>query len=377
MKKDTFFSRLRCSIKYNYCKYIPLVVLLIMAVIMLSSCSSIDRKDDAVRIKRNIDNKYNVRKDSKGNQHYRNGTTLNGTVLKVLQETTPNSCPVMDTTTYKSRYFVIFLDSLAESMDEIEKIPIEDVELIGQSDALSSKINNKYNNINWFENFNNPLDPRSIREVPVDSIYFSNCPGEMDCNCNPLSIALQCPDCKYKGYFVEIRGCYAVYDDRGANNQVISRENYYAEIAFGYRWDNFGLGLMLSSGIPIYNLQTGEDFLRPLVMIHGRMQMEKFWCMFPYIYGQLGFAVDYHSLKFLSNDNTIDGIPAPGGLCPSVGLGIGLDIPLPGCPFDLSADFGYKLLRVGQEYDTGLWGKFISSRIVDMFALRIGITLGY
>lgn len=363
----------------SWCNFMPYIVIIILALMVLSSCSSVQRKDDAVRIKKDKDRNYNILQIDEENQTKRDGSTLRGTVLRIIKETRPNSCPVMDTTTYSNKFFVEFLDKKAGD-NNLELIPLEDVELIGQKEALRSKLSNRYNNINWFENFNDPLDPRSLREVPVDSFYISNCPGEIDCNCNPLSLALKCPDCDYASYFVELRAAYAVYDDININNQSLGRDSYYGEAAFGYRWNSWGLGLMVSTGVPVFNSKIGTDIWRPIAMLHGRKQFDKFLCMYPFVYAQLGFALDVETTRLFSNCDCDCGIQLPSAnisLPLSYGFGAGLDIPLPFCMFDVSLDMGYKSVLIGETFNTLLFNNVSDSRRIHMFVLRLGITLGY
>ena len=386
-------SKIMCRLKskflpFSWCSAGPYIVILILLLMVLASCSSIDRKDDAVRIKKESENRYSQRKAQNDRIVQRDGTTLRGTVLKIIQETTPNSCPVMDTTTFSSRYYVLFLDANAGEMSEAERIPIENVELIGQKPELREKLKNRHNNINWFENFNDPLDPRSVREVPVDSFFINNCPDVFDCNCNPLSIALElnCPDCTYKNYFTEIRGSYAVYNDLNANGFPEGREAYYAEFVQGYRFGKWGIGIMTSTGIPVYNSKVeGQDINRPLIMLHGRRQFDKFLCMFPFVYGQLGFAYDRHTVQLFNAsfcddcaEGDADCFSLPSVSIPwSYGFGVGVDIPLPFCFFDVSFDLGYKSIAIGEAYNSMLFNNVNDSRRINMLVFRLGITLGY
>lgn len=379
-------QKIICKIKsrflpFSLCSLMPYIVVLILILMVLSSCSTIDRKDDAVRIKSGKESLFNQRKDKNGNITKRDGTTLRGTVFRIVRQTSPNSCPANDTTTFSSKYSVLFLDSQAGSLDDVERIPLENIDPVGIKPELKEKLSNKYDNINWFENFNDPLDPRSIREVPVDSIFINTCPDIRDCNCNPLSIALElnCPDCKYKNYFVELRGGFAVYNDKNSDGLPIGRDAYYGELAFGYRWDRWGIGLMASTGVPVYNSITDADLLRPLLLFHGRYQFDKVLCMFPFVYGQLGFTMDVQSLGlFSANTCDLPDVSLPEVSLPiSYGFGIGLDIPLPFCLFDLSFDLGYKSVLVGETFNTPLFSNVSDSRRIYMFVFRLGVTLGY
>ncbi len=375
-------EKIRCQINAKYprlslCRLMPFIFFAILLIMILSSCSSIDRKDDAVRIKKGHENKYSILKDKDGNSYKRDGNTLRGTVFKVIEITQPKSCPVSDTTTYSKRYEVLFLDARSKCMSEAQRIPIEDIDFIGQTEEIKSKFYNKYKNINWFENFNDPLDPRAIREVPVDSIYISFCPETRDCNCNPLGI--DCPTCNYKNYFTEIRGGYAVYDDINVNNPLIGRDSYFGEIAFGYRSGKTGVGLSLSSGVPVYNSKTGEDIRRPILMLHTRQQFGRVLCMFPFMYAQMGVALDKQSSNIFNFNSCDDNDISLPSLCfpLSYGFGMGLDVPLPICLFDLSFDIGYKSIAIGESHNTMFYNGVTSSRRVNMLIFRLGITLGY
>lgn len=377
--ENKFVCKLKSKfLPLSWCTLGPYIVILFLLLMVLASCSSIDRKDDAIRIKKNKELYYSQRKDNSKNVFKRDGTTLRGTVLKVIQETKPNSCPLEDTTTFANNYFVLFLDAQAGSLDEIERIPIEHIELIGQKPELRDKLKNRYDNINWFENYNDPLDPRAVREVPVDSLFRDTC---QDCNCNPLSLALElnCPDCEYKNYFVELRGAYAVYNDKNSDGLPVGRDAYYAEIATGYRWNNWGFGIMASTGVPVYNSKTGLDLYRPLMLLHGRYQFEKTLCMVPFVYSQFGFTLDVESLDlFSASACELPDVSLPNVCLPiSYGFGVGLDIPLPSCIFDLSLDLGYKSVLVGETFNLPLFNNVSDSRRINMLVFRLGITLGY
>jgi hypothetical protein len=380
--KDKILCKMKSSfLPFSICNITPYIVIIILLLMVLSSCSTIERKDDAVRIKSGKENKFREYKDKNNNVISRDGTTLRGTVYKILQETTPNSCPIVDTTSFSSKYYVIFLDEQANSESQIEKIPIEVIDLIGQKLELAEKLNNRYNNINWFENFNDPLDPQAIREVPVDSFFINNCPEVIDCNCNPISVALElnCPDCEYKNYFLELRGGYSVYTDRNSAGLPIGRDSYYGELALGYRNDSWGIGIMASTGVPVYNSRTDEDLFRPLLMLHGRKQFDEILCMFPFAYAQFGFTMDAQSLDlFKAYSCELPDVNLPKVSLPiSYGFGFGVDIPLPMCLFDISFDLGYKSVLVGETFNTLLFNNVSDTRRINMLVFRLGITLGY
>ncbi|MDX9789450.1 MAG: hypothetical protein RBT61_01330 [Candidatus Kapabacteria bacterium] len=389
MKADKYCKNKSCETPLSLCSIIQYLIVFVLFLMFMASCSTIERKDDAVRIKIGLENQYTSRKTKDDILVKRDGTTLRGTVFRIIQETTPNSCPIVDTTTFSSKYSVIFLDSDAGTMTEAERIPLNNIELVGQKTEMIERLGmNRYGNINWFENFNDPLDPRSVREVPVDSFFVNTCPDAFDCNCNPLSMALElnCPDCEYENYFTEIRGGYAVYDDRNSNGVLTGREAYLAEIVHGYRSGQWGIGISLSTGVPVYNSKVeGEDILRPLIMLHGRKQFDKFLCMYPFVYGQLGFAIDEQTRRLFSagfcgdcTDDNVDCFALPRASLPlSFGFGVGMDIPLPFCIFDVSVDLAYKSIVIGETYNTILYNNVSDSRRINMLVFRIGVTLGY
>lgn len=357
-----------------------------------ASCSSFQRQDDAVRIKPDKAEKYDILFDTDSSViGTRNGNTLRGTVIGILKKTYANDCPADEFTKYTTRDYVLFLDSLSEDVENIEQIPLEDVELIGTK--LPDLPENDYGNINWFENFNNPLDPRNIREVRVDSVYIDTCSVDY-CDCAPLSVnvrypelnlRLECPDCDYSWYFLELRGGYAVYDDVNPDKLTIGRDGYLGEAAFGARFGRYGLGLAVSSGVPIYNSLTEGDIYRPVTMLHGRYHFDKIACMIPFAYGQFGMSIDEFSLD-LFKVSVCDGCKSNIEVEPpnadisipvSWGFGIGLDIPNYTCLFDLSFDLGFRSLAVGQPMVFGGFANLPTKRRINMLVLRMGITFGY
>jgi hypothetical protein len=359
---------------------------------LIVSCSSFKRSDEAIRIKSSANHKYHELFDRDSNfVAIRNSNTLRGTVLKIVEVTKPVDC-TPENKLFETQKYVVFLDSLQPDKKSLEMIPIEDIDLVGPK--LHDLPPNEHGNINWFENFNNPLDPSTIREVPVEKI---NIPckdtNTKFCDCSPLILpTLQCPDCDYKSYFVELRGGIAAYRDRKLTDidmiqQVYEgRSAYFGDIAAGYRAENWGLGVVFSSGVPIYNSFVGDDFYRPFALLHGRWHFAEFFCMRPFLFGEFGLAVDDITLdlfrvaicedcndKIRIEDKSKFDVSIP----ISWGLGAGLDIPLPYCWFDLSFDIGYRSLAIGEYVETSGFSNVPSKRRVNMFFFRLGITLGY
>jgi len=132
------------------------ILLLIISVLLVSSCSSVPKSDDVVRIKPEHSKQWEQFNGPKG-PVIRNGNALRGTVLNITKEVIVN-CETKDTTT---SYFINFLDSLANSnMSYVEKIPLEHAILVGQITPNLQK--NQFENINYFENYSNPLNQKNF-----------------------------------------------------------------------------------------------------------------------------------------------------------------------------------------------------------------------
>jgi len=356
----------------------------ILLAMFLASCSNFYHRNDAVIIKIDSAYKYSQNPYTK---EYRNGSALRGTVLKVLKSTEPDSCPVNPHTKFITKTYVVFVDSLSgDDEDKTEFIPIEDVVLVGQLAGLPE---NKWNNINLFENYNNPSRVKDIRAVPVDSVFDDNCDNV--CGCRPFNMNLpdmnfSCPPRFYPWFFAELRAGYASYNDE-KNSESIGRSSFFGELAFGARFGNkkqWGLGLAVNYGIKSYNSYTGEDIARSAAMFHGRWQStsDKFlgFCMKPFFYGQLGLSIDDLSMdltKFFFNRECQDRLSAYLPLINltlpvSAGIGVGLDIPVSPVT-DISVDIGFRSVSFGE---TILVGGFLAptGRNVNMFVARAGIT---
>lgn len=361
------------------------LLLIIVVALFSSNCSRFQRMDDAIRIKPDSASKYNRNPFT---NDIRNGSTLRGTVLKVLVANIPDSCPVTSSTKFTSKTSIVFLDSLTKDEDNLEYIPIEDVFLVGQNTNLPM---NEYGNINLFENFNDPAKMRRIREVPVDSTRLPVC---SPCRCQKFDISARLPwfdfsclDRKYLWFFLEARGAYAIYTDVSAIIGKEGRGEFFGEIATGFRFGGlkeWGLGLAFSYPIKTYNLFNNTDVSHPVVLLHGRYQSpkDKFlgFCMKPFFYGQLGTAIsdvtiDLHKLNF--NQECRDRISAylpfiDLSLPITYGVGVGLDIPV--APImDISIDIGYRSFAFGEEKSIASL-ILPTSRRVNMLVLRAGIT---
>lgn len=357
---------------------LKLILAAIIIVLVSSSCSQFIRYDDAVRIKPDSAKKYSAYYNEDSSVVLRNGNTLRGTVIKIQKITMPDTCPnLMEE--YAHKYYLYFLDTLEDNTDRPEIIPLEDVELIGPKAGLD---------INWFETYNYPLQPKRIREVPVDSIFVDTCGDIVDCGCREFGIPgidvdISCPKCTYSWYFLELRAGYAIYNDDITTLENIGREAYFGEAAFGGRFGKWGLGLAFNTGVPLYDSEKEIDQQRPLVLLHGRREFKPFACMRPFIYGQLGLAIDDLTMNLMKinvsdgcRDKVDVGLPNVDLSFPvSYGFGIGLDIPMPACWFDLSFDIGFRSIAFGESINVLGYTNVPTNRRVNMFVARLGITL--
>jgi|GEM_PF-982215 len=255
---------------------------IIMIIISLGnfSCSSEKViKNDAIRIKPEKANLYNQNKKT---NKPRNGNTLRGRAIKIKKETFANSCPIEDTTTFNTKSYLLFLDSNSTDKNQIEKIPLEDIFLVGKELKIAK---NKYNNINYFETFNDPLMPKSIKEIPVDSMYIDTC--STPCPCNDFSVDLdipclfcfKCPERILEDYFVEAKFGYGMFNDKNKENNTIGSEGVMGEFASGLRFGEgkrYGLGLLYSTGVPTTNVLDGIRSARPFIALYQRYDLWRY-----------------------------------------------------------------------------------------------------
>lgn len=369
------------------------LLLTALFISLLFSCSSPKQYfDDGVRIKseKHNDPKYTT---VPGTDKKRSSSTLRGTVYRI--ETVSEGCGNNDSNATVSSY-VIFRDSTDNA--KLERIPIEDVILVGIMDKVNL-------DTNYFEYYNDPLDPRAIREVPHKYPYIDTCAAP-PCDCGQLDLGIDCPTSfkcrdtvvKKRWWFMELRGGYAIYNDREPGSLFdIAQEAYFGEYATGFRFGNrhqYGLGFLVSSGVPIFNSQDMPDYLegtipdaiyRPLVMLHGRYQFENIFCLRPFMYGDFGMSLDRLTLdlacinindcqdcKDIANQYDADvDISMP----LSYGFGAGVDIPVT-CDFDISLDLGWRSVAFGEKSPNSLFGLTVpNKRRVNMFIFRVGVTL--
>lgn len=253
------------------------IIILIVGIILLAACSTPKaQRDDAVRIKKGSEKKYNIHPEI---PITRNGSTLRGEVLKIQVEIKPDSCPINPYTKWTSKSYLLFIDSNLKSSRTIERIPLEDIDLIG------TKLNipkNNFANINYFETYNNPLLPLEIREVPVDTIK-ADCDAT-PCPCEPISFSLEmpcllcldCPKREPSDLFLSIKPGLAFYDDVDKNGNLMGRDDYLLDLAVGYRWGEtkrWAAGLIFSSGVQTMSKIDSTLIRRPSANLYARYDL--------------------------------------------------------------------------------------------------------
>lgn len=393
----------------------PLFIILgLLFIIILGGCSTIPRYDDAIRIRKDSAHKYEVYPFNPS--IIRSGNTLRGTVIKVETFLVPDTCPVSERTSYKATNRVVFLDTKSPNLNYVEYIPFEDIDFIGPKFGEP---------INAFENFNFPLEPKKFRYVSWDTIT-QEC---VDCGCTPLTLAfrlptLQCPTRYCNWYFIEARGGYTTFSDKSEARTTVWNDAFFGEVAGGIRFGNqrqFGIGVMISSGVPIYNQFTAKQVRRPLALIHFRWDpfrncvrqsrseqvrlietensrnetslveenkgkedlfptFER--CFSPYFFAQTGLPLDKASIdlvKFNLNPDCKDKIRASAPyldidyLPITFTIGAGLDFPINSL-LDFSIDIGFRSYAFGETQTILGYSNVPSYRRINMFFIRTGIT---
>ncbi len=373
------------------------IILLIMILIITSSCSNLKptdkRSDDAVRL--NQDSSKNYFREPNTNKE-RNGGALRGNVIKVMKRSYKDTNST-DSSAVIVKAYVVFLDSLAfqEKNPNYEYIPFKALD-----SNYYSKLSSKGFGDNYFENYNNPLNSKAIREVPVDSVYCPDCSLKTltppvdpptppkDCGCQPLELnghKLECPSRDFSDFMLEAKIGYAAFTDKlDQIGKMKGTDANFAELVLAHRFGDqkqWAFGLAYSTGIPTTNSFSGERITRPIIMLHGKKTFDRFLCLFPFMYGQIGVALDKLTLDLgkisMSQDCTNKlKLINPGvdlSIPISYGVGFGLDIPI--VPFmDLSVDLGYRSLAFGESQTLGGFSNFPSQRRVNMFLLRFGVS---
>lgn len=370
--------------------------LLTACALVIGCASTAQRFSDALRIKGEAEGKYQRPPNSPS---IRDGKTLRGTVAGVAMTINQNDPARVDT-----QY--VFLDARSDDRPEnYELIPFSDVEQISELLNIPPDANGA--RINLVESFNNTQMIPELREVPIYTGPGVPPPGggSGDCKCKPFGFSLPVPELEcgrrnYDWYFVELRAAYGSYLDFTTRKNSLGREDYAGEIAAGIRlggYNEWGLGLLFSSGIPIINSFDGSSSSRPLVMGHARYQTPGpvssivGICMKPFLYGELGVAVDDATVNLMklnlssSEDcnecsQLITELEAEGSLPEvdfgfplSLGIGVGVDIPVSSW-LDASVDVGYRSISIGEEAPVAGFANVPSRRRVNGFFLRIGIT---
>jgi hypothetical protein len=392
------------------------IIVSLLLIAILGGCSTIPRYDDAVRIRKDSAYKYEVYPFNPS--IVRSGNTLRGTVIKMETYLVPDTCPISEQTKYKATNRMVFLDTRSPNLNYVEYIPFEDIDFIGPKFGEP---------VNAFEDFNFPLEPKKFRYVPWDTV-IQEC---VDCGCTPFTLAfrlptVQCPTRYCNWYFLEIRGGYTTFSDKIEATRTIWSDAFFGEIAGGIRFGNqrqFGIGLMVSTGVPIYNQFTSKQVRRPLALIHFRwdpfrncvkrvlsvterkeklikdcqellgLEAEtKEWkedltptfktCISPYFFVQAGLPFDIASIdlvKFNLNPSCKDKIR---GAAPyldidylpiTLTIGAGLDFPI-GSYLDFSIDAGFRSYAFGETQTILGYSNVPSYRRINMFFIRTGIT---
>jgi hypothetical protein len=379
------------------------LVALSACALLAAGCSSAQRFNDAVRIKPQKEAAY---QRTPVTNEPRDGRTLRGTVIEVQIAPRPTSPEMIDTT-------FLFLDAkLPDKEKSYERIPLDDVERV--SALFSLPPDTLYNNVNVVESFNTTEQIPTLRRVPVrdytpylakrsagDSSAAS--PKE-DCGCLPLDLSIPFPDLEcahrdYAWYFVELRGVYSTYNDQPTRTTEQGKDAYLAEVAAGFRFgaaDEWGVGVLYSSGIGSYDSYTSALVRRPLVLLHARYQtpgpVTNFLgiCMKPFVYGEFGATIDKATVNLMKLNlssttecgecgEMINDLNASGELgnldlsMPlSFGLGLGVDVPVASF-MDVSTDIGWRSIGIGENAQLGGW-VVPSLRRLNTFFFRAGLT---
>ena len=255
---------------------ITFAILLIM-ISLVAACSEKIHRDDAVRIKSSSTKKYNQIPKNGG---FRNANTLRGEVVKIEVIGKPIDCPATSETPYDYKTYVLFIDSALKSQNFIERIPLEDIDLVGVK--ISDLPKNEFANINYFETFNEPLLPLELREVPVDTIKTDTC--NIPCPCKPVDLSVglpcllcfDCPERDLKWWSAEVKGGVGLYYDISMNGIEIGKDDWLADVAVGLRFGEskrWGLGLLYSTNVATMNMFDTIAEKRPMLAIYGRYDL--------------------------------------------------------------------------------------------------------
>lgn len=381
-------------------KFISKILTVVTVLIFVTSCSNvkpyISRNDDAVRLNADSAKAKNYIREP-NTQKERNGSALRGEVSYILKKVFKDTSST-DSNAKISNSWVVFKDSLAFGTTNAkeEYIPFSALDTIFYQSLVKRGFGE-----NSFENYNNPLNNKAIREVSVvvkEETNIKNLPNPQkdlppppkDCGCQPFELNINgpnidCPSRDFSDFMLEAKIGYAAFTDKlDQVGKMKGTDANFAELVLAYRFGEqkqWAFGMAYSSGVPLTNQFSGERITRPIIMLHGKKTFERFLCLFPFMYGQIGVALDKLTLDLgkisLSNDCTnklkvlnpnVDlSIPI------SYGVGFGLDIPI--VPFmDLSIDLGYRSYAFGESQIFAGFSNFPSQRRTNMFLLRFGVT---
>ncbi|MFZ1728979.1 MAG: hypothetical protein WBQ23_16950 [Bacteroidota bacterium] len=151
---------------------------------------------------------------------------------------------------------------------------------------------------------------------------------------SPIDIVYPCDDRQREKqwYFVEVRGWgYYVGKDESVNAIGIDQSAFGPELAAGFRFGAFGIGLGGS-------FFRARDISRIPFFLHARYQLSE-KCFSPFLYAQAGTVFDNQS----ETTPSINGVFTESAKI--MGFGAGIDIPL--APWvDFSLDLGYRYLQL-------------------------------
>lgn len=388
----------RFSIIQNHLLHRALLPLLFLCGFLATGCGTMERFNDAVRIRPEREVIY---ERTPGTAAPRNGRTLRGTVLEVQivpHSTLPDGSDTM----------LVFLDAaLEDDRNNYERIPIGDVERIASLFSLPP--DDRHGNIDLVESYSTTEQIPSLRRVPVRNYIPYLRPEQaeappQDCGCLPIDISIpfpefSCPQREYQWYFAELRGVYTAFNDKPGRESEQGREAYLGEIAAGIRFGGdkeWGIGAAFSSGLASYDSYNSTEILRPILLLHARYQTPGpvtnllGICMKPFVYGQLGASIDKASINLMKFNlsttescgecgDMIRDLQASGDLGDvdlrmpiTFGFGFGIDIPLASF-IDISADVGWRSLGIGENAELGGW-TVPSLRRINMLYMRAGVT---
>jgi hypothetical protein len=342
------------------------------------------------------------------------GHFLRGTALEL--QIRPNERGSFDTV-------LLFRPAVSrEERSPVWQIPIAQLQNIAQRFGLDTTA---YGGWNVVETYGVTEHIPTVRSIPVRFLA---------CDCLPLGIglpgfALRCPERRLPWYFIELRGVAGGYTDLPTRTSRQGWIRYSGELAVGMRFGThrqWGIGLVASPGMPLYNSFRTELLRRPLTLLHLRYQFgservirrrERLFhidptcgpvrtepvleeeelsspatgCIRPFLYGQLGLSVDRLTLRmarfwlaqkqqcsdcvrFLKDLEASGQLPEVDFSAPlSYGLGIGVEVAATSW-MDLALDLGWRSLAIGEE--TALLGfqNVPSTRRLHMLLFRAGVT---